>query len=193
VSDFLCESIASKKGQDSVIYDELLKDNDEEYTIYLMNILHDLGGNAPLKRYLETVLYSESPVLIEVATEMLSEQANEIKDELLDAYNIAPENRKIFLVEIMSNIKKDDKVFDIIIAEFCKNQDRVPEFCQYLTRLGDDRALPFLLKAIDDEKISYADFEELRFCIESLGGEYTKKRDFTADRFYKQIVGSRKK
>ncbi len=193
VPDFLCESITKKKGEDKAIYDQLLVDNDEEYTVYLMNMLHDLGGNVPLKRYLEMVLYSESPVLAEVATEMLFEFANEVKEDIFEAYKNAPIDRLSYLTEIISYVKNDDRAFDIIIAEFCKNQNRIPEFCQYISRLGDERALPFLMKAIEDEKISYADFEELRFCIESLGGEYTKKRDFSADKFYKKITESRRK
>jgi hypothetical protein len=49
--------------------------------------------------------------------------------------------------------------------------------------------LPYLLEAIENPKISYPDFEELRFAIESLGGEYTKQRDFSSDKYYKKLKG----
>ena len=48
------------------------------------------------------------------------------------------------------------------------------------------------LKLITEEenpKISYPDFEELRFAIETLGGEYTKQRDFSSDKYYKKLKG----
>ena len=40
-----------------------------------------------------------------------------------------------------------------------------------------------------EEKINYADFEELRFVIEALGGEYKGDKDFSADKIYKKIKG----
>ena len=43
------------------------------------------------------------------------------------------------------------------------------------------------------EKINYFDFEELRFAIESLGGQYDKTRDFTADKVYKKIKNQKTK
>jgi hypothetical protein len=50
-----------------------------------------------------------------------------------------------------------------------------------------------LYKEIEREKISYADFEELRFAIEALGGSYDKVRNFKSDKTYKKIKGEDKK
>ena len=80
-------------------------------------------------------------------------------------------------------------MFDILVEQFAKNQDKIPISASYLAKYGDDRALPFLLAEIEKEKISYADFEELRFAIEALGGEYDKVRDFKNDKSYKKIKG----
>ena len=44
-----------------------------------------------------------------------------------------------------------------------------------------------LSSAPENEKINYHDFEELRFAIEVLGGEYTEERDFSSDKIYKKI------
>ena len=44
------------------------------------------------------------------------------------------------------------------------------------------------MTAIEGEKITYADFEELRFAIEALGGTYDKKRDFSKDKTFKKIM-----
>ena len=94
-------------------------------------------------------------------------------------------------MKILSNCKDDDRVFDILVAEFAKNQKEIPLYAGYLAKYGDKRALPFLLASIEKEKISYADFEELRFAIEALGGEYTKERDFSADKTYKKIKSAK--
>ena len=42
-----------------------------------------------------------------------------------------------------------------------------------------------------EEDITYAEFEELRFAIETLGGEYDKKRDFSSDKTAKKIKGGK--
>ena len=57
----------------------------------------------------------------------------------------------------------------------------------YLASYGDERALPYLLDKIDEEGISYVEFQELKYAIEALGGEYTKQRDFSGDEYYELI------
>ena len=109
------------------------------------------------------------------------------KDLIFAEIETADKGEKEKFCEILSNCQKDDKVFDILILEFAKNKDKRQLYASYLARFGDERALPFLLNAIEDEKISYADFEELRFTIEALGGEYNKARDFSKDRSYNLI------
>ena len=79
-------------------------------------------------------------------------------------------------------------MFDILIEQFAKNQDKIPIYAGYLAKYGDERALAFLMAQIEREDISYADFEELRFAIEALGGEYNKVRDFKKDKTYKKIM-----
>ena len=74
-----------------------------------------------------------------------------------------------------------------LIEQFEKNQDNIPLYSSYIAKYGDERALPLLLKTIENEKLNYADFEELRFAIEALGGEYNKIRDFSKDKSFKKI------
>ena len=52
----------------------------------------------------------------------------------------------------------------------------------YLAAYGDERALPILLERIEDTNIGFVEFQELKYAIEALGGEYKKQRDFTADK-----------
>ncbi len=192
VSDYLCEAISHIKDGEKAIKEQLLSATDEEYIVYLMNIISDTSIEPPLNLYLEYLLTHDNPTIVEVATESLCANANEVKEQILEEYaNISGEKRA-YLVEIISNIKEDERAFDILVAEFMKNQNAVGIYANYLVKYGDERALPFLLKAIDDEKINYADFEELRFAIEALGGTYDKNRDFTADKFYKQIVKNKR-
>ena len=154
-----------------------------------MNMLSDIGSKKIAKRYLEFVLWDYSESIRELATESLSDIADQVKEEILSQFNEVDDVRKACLTEILSNASKDDRVFELLINEFLRNVTQIPLYANYLAKYGDDRALPFLLTAIENEKISYADFEELRFAIEALGGEYNKSRDFSSDKSFKKIKG----
>lgn len=187
VSDFLCEAITCDKKNEDVLTNALSKENDEEFILYLMNMLGELGSNKPLRRYLEFIAWDYSEPIKELATELLKEMAEQVKEEVLALFAEVTDGIKAYLTEILSGCKNDDRVFDILVAEFMKRQDNVPIYAGYLAKYGDERALPFLMASIEREDISYADFEELRFAIEALGGEYKKERDFSKDKTYKRI------
>lgn len=190
VSDFLCEAlIENPENQDDLI--KALDDESlEEFTVYVMNIIKDNGADKVKDKYLKYILWDYSEVIRELATETLIDFADDVKEDILSQFNDAEESKKIYLTEILAHTKQvsgDNRTFDILIAEFVKHQDQIPIYAGYLSKYGDDRAIPFLTAAIENEKISYADFEELRFAIEALGGEYNKTRDFSKDKSYKKI------
>ncbi len=187
ISDFLCEAITSVEGAEDALCNALKEDGNEEFTIYVMNMLGDLNSQKPLKRYLELIMWDYPEMIRELATELLCVHAESIKEDVINQYSETAGEKKACLTEILSNCKKDDRVFDILVTEFAKNQNNVPVYANYLAKYGDDRAIPFLMASIEREKISYADFEELRFAIEALGGEYNKERDFSKDKTFKKI------
>lgn len=189
VSDFLCEAIISNPQSSVAISKLLSQENGEEFTLYLLNMLSDLDGELPTSRLLEMVLYDESEPIREVATSLLGGASEQVKDQILSVFNDSLDYVKADLIDIISNCKNDERVFNLLVSEFKKHTENVPLYASYLSKYGDDRALPYLLEAIENPKISYPDFEELRFAIESLGGEYTKQRDFSNDKYYKKLKG----
>jgi len=186
VSDFLCEAITSKKENEKYLV-KALDDKDEEFTLYVMNMLVDMESKACADRFLEFILWDYSAPIKELATEHLKEISSVVKNQIVAQFNDSDESVKEYLSEILSTCEKEDKVFDILINQFVKNPNKIPMYAGYLSKYGDQRALPFLMTQIEREDISYADFEELRFAIESLGGEYNKIRDFKKDTTYKKI------
>ena len=115
--------------------------------------------------------------------------ADQVKEEILLQFREVDDDKRANLTEILSHASADDRVFDLLVEQFAKHQDEIPQYASYLSRYGDERALPFLLTAIENPKISYGDFKELQFVIEALGGEYKKERDFSSDATYKLIKG----
>lgn len=192
VSDFLCEAITSSKDNEDAVYSAISQNADEELIVYLMNMLGQMQSNKAKEKYLEFILWDYSESIRELATELLCEMADQVKEAILTEIDGVSELKKVNLVEILSHCQKDDRVFNLLIDEFISHPNDLQIYAGYLSKYGDERALPVLLEAIEREKISYADFEELRFAIEALGGEYTKERDFSNEKTYKKIFEKQK-
>lgn len=193
VSDFLIEGITKKDGADKEIANELLVDSNEEYTVYLMNMLSDMNSSLGVKRYLEFIISDYPEGIKELATELLVNNADEVKEAIISYFADADSITKARFSEILSNAGRDDRIFEILVNQFVMNPKDIPIYAGYLAKYGDERALAFLETAIESDKINYMDFEELRFAIESLGGEVKNQRDFTADKVYKKIKEASKK
>lgn len=192
VPDFLCEAIISKKEESDVIISELSASDDEEYLMYLMNLLKSVDSNKLAKIYLEFLLCDYSETIKELATELLADGMSDmVSEEIIKEYQEADQTTRERFCEILAGASKSDEIFNILIAEFNARQDNIPLFAGYLAKYGDERAIETLTSAIEKEKIKYADFEELRFAIEALGGEYDKPRDFSHDKFFEKIKGSK--
>ena len=191
VSDFLCEAITKNPDSEIALVNSL-DDKEEEFTLYIMNMLADIGSKKCANKFLEFILWDYSLPIKELATEHLKGISNLVKDQILIQFSDCDENVKEYLSEILSTCQKEDKIFDILINQFIKNPKKIPIYAGYLSKYGDQRALPFLMTQIEREDISYADFEELRFAIEVLGGEYNKIRDFNKDKTYKKIKSKSK-
>lgn len=190
VSDFLCEAISQNPDNEDALVKYLDKELDEEITLYVMNMLADMESKKTANKYLEFVLWDYSEPIRELATEELSKNADAVKDRIVEQFNEVEEYKKDSLCEILSNASKDDRVFEILINRFLLCIDKIPMYSAFLSKYGDEKALPYLMTAIENPKINYADFEELRFAIEALGGEYNKIRDFSLDKTYKKIKSS---
>lgn len=186
VPDFLVEALIKKKGDKKEFLLALNDDDNDEYICYIMNILSDMDIILE-KKYMEFILLDYPSNVKELATELLCKRADVVKEDIIAEFSESDEEKKELFSEILSYCSKDDRVFDILTLQFVKHRDKTPLYAGYVARFGDERALPFLMAAIEEEKISYSDFEELRFAIEALGGTYDKIRDFSKDKSFKKI------
>ena len=115
-----------------------------------------------------------------------ADNADAVCARVLQAYRdgIARE----YMLEILSRVKaRNEEIFDILMQEFRVAEELTPIRASYLAAYGDARALPELLNRIEDRSIGFVEFQELKYAIEALGGEYTEPRDFSADKDYLAI------
>ncbi len=178
VSDFLCKEIESRDMTESLTP---LLDGTADERDYAINLI---GSNdSVIKKYLDILVETDDGDLKDRCADFIKEKADLVIDEVLSLYRRGIERE--LMLEIMSRcVLKRDDVFEILVKEFRCDDGNVPLNAGYLAAYGDERALPVLLDKIDEEGISFIEYQELKYAIESLGGEYKKERDFSNDPYY---------
>ena len=182
VSEFLCKAIEARPGCEGMLL-PLLENGEEGLKQHVVNILGSSPAAIPV--YMRMIEREEDEDFKNQCVDFIKENADLVKEQALENYKNGVE--KPLMLEILSKVKeRDGRVYDILLAEFLSGED-VPMHAGYLASYGDERALPYLLEKIDEEGISYIEYQELKYAIEALGGEYTKQRDFSGDEYYDLI------
>ena len=183
VSDFLCRELESRGCPDALL--ALMQEAEGE----LLTLTINLAGSSKkaLPVYLDILLKTEDEELKDTVTEYLKGNADAVKERVLALYREGVERE--YMLEILSRCtQKDDEVFEILLNEFRTAPDDIPMHASYLASYGDERALPVLLDYIDRDETNYLEYQELKYAIEALGGEYNKVRDFSADPYFQEIA-----
>ena len=181
VPEFLCVEIEARGAAATLL--PLLKSEDTETVSYAINLLGD--DTRAFDAYFS--ILTENRLTEDIRsdiTDIFRLHADEVKGLVYDTYTqgIAVE----YMLEILSRVKeKEERIFDVLLQAFL-NADEIqsPVRAGYLAAYGDERALPHLMKRIEDRSIGFVEFQELKYAIEALGGEYNEPRDFTADKDY---------
>ncbi|MBQ7879099.1 MAG: hypothetical protein IJ317_00460 [Clostridia bacterium] len=179
VPEFLCAEIETRGVVETLA--PMLLGDDAQAAAYALNLIGD--DARAYDRYFE-ILQSESAdeELKNDVVEIFKLHADEVKEFALSLYEkqIATEA----VLEILSRVRsRDERVYDLLIAAF-KTDENLSMRASYLAAYGDERALPMLLERIEDETLGFVDFQELKYAIEALGGEYDEPRDFSGDKDY---------
>ncbi|MCD8294455.1 MAG: hypothetical protein LUE27_04295 [Clostridia bacterium] len=181
VSSFLCLEIQKRGIADKIMP---LLDGSPDEQIMAMNLLGDL--DEAISRYLDILVRSDDDEVKERASELIKSKADLVADAAIANYR-AGKAREYMLDILSRSVRRRDDIFRILIDEFRTESENIPLKAALLAAYGDERALPYLLDRIEEEGISYIDFRELKFAIESLGGSYDTVRDFSDDRYYEII------
>ncbi len=188
VSEFLCDAIEDRESCVDLLLP--LLDGGEDEITYAMNILG--ARDEAIPKYMEIMLSSESEDLKDACADYIKLKADSVKDDVLSHYKNGTE--KELMLEILSRVEeKDEEVFNILLTAFRTDIENLPMHASFLASYGDDRALPYLMDKIDEEGISYIEFQELKYAIEALGGTYEKDRDFSADPYFQIIKNESEK
>ncbi len=181
VSEFLCNAIESRNMTELLL--PLLHGTEDE-TAYALNLIG--ADRKAVRELMRLLIESKSEDVQNTCVDNIKEYADDVTEEALSYYEKGVERE--YMLEILSRcVLKDDRIFDILIKEFRADADNVPMHASFLAAYGDERALPYLLDKIDEEGISFVEYQELKYAVESLGGSYEKERDFSNDPYYQAV------
>ena len=186
VPDILCEELESRGVFPELL--ALLDETDEELVHYALNIIG--SDSRAFGRYIAMLsedAYDEH--IKDSLADLLKARADDAAEGVLPLVNT---ESGAYALEILSKVKRrDERVYKALLDAFLGADDAdAPLYAGYLASYGDERALPSLLSAIEREDIGYVLFQELKFAIEALGGEYDKERDFSNDPAFKKIMAA---
>ncbi len=183
VPDFLCSELEGRNCTQLLL--PLLSGGDEETVSYVINLIGADERAFPAYFAILTDENADGDVR-ETAAEKLKEKADAAKESALAFYRKG--QAKEYMLEILARVTvRDEAVFGILLDAFAEGGEKLPLRAGYLASYGDDRALPYLMNKIEDRSIGFVEFQELKYAIEALGGEYDEPRDFTGDKDYLAI------
>ena len=188
--EFLCTEI-ERRGVSQTLLPLLCSENITEVA-YALNLLGDSEKAYATYFTMLTQNLADEEIRSDI-TDIFKMHADDMKDKALQAYEEGL--GKEYMLEILSRVKqRDDVVFNVLLSAFLSGE-QTPMRASYLASYADERALPYLLERIEDRSIGFVEFQELKYAIEALGGEYTEPRDFTGDKDYIAVeeAGSRQR
>ena len=173
VPDLLMEQITTVGRPCEKRLLELLKDEEatEEAKMIAVNLLREMDSVLPKMLYIRWQLdRNPQDELKDNALESLTEMGETVVQPILQELPGANEAGEEALLEVLSHFPGNEQIFKLALNLFRERKERRALFAGYLAKLGDDRALPELTAAAEEEKLPYLTFIEIRNAIETLGG-----------------------
>ena len=189
VPDLLCEQITTFGRPCEKRLLELLKDEEapEEARMTAVNLLREMESTLPKMLYINWQLDREGQdELKDNALEGLTEMGECVVQPILQELPKANAAGEEALLEVLSHFPGNEQIYQLAIRLFRERKDRRALFAGYLAKLGDNRALPELITAAQEEQLPYLTFIEIRNAIESLGGN-CPERSYEDDPEYKAL------
>ena len=155
-----------------------------------IGLLRELESTQPKMLYISWQMERETKdELADNALDSLAEMGKSVVQPILEALPKANAAGQEALLDVLANYPGNEQVYKLAIRLFRENPNRRALFASYLGKLGDERALPDLVAAANDNNVGYIDYIELRSAIEELGG-VCPERDFEGDPEYEALHGA---
>jgi len=159
-----------------------------EAALTAISLLRELESEALTQEYIAFIASLDEPdEKGDMCAESLESMGYTVVEPMIEALGHATQTGRDIFADILSNYPEDDRIFDLLIERFAHCEDRRALFASYLAKFGDDRALPVLIEAAQDDSVNYLDYVEIVSAIDALGGERPPEREFTGDPYYESL------
>ena len=168
---------------------ELLKNDDarDEARMTAIGLLREMGSELPKMLYITWQLdRAEKDEMKDNALESLVEMGSQVVQPILQNIRAANPAGQEALLEVLSHFPGTPGVTKLAMKLFEERKDRRAVLAGYLAKLGDDQALPLLMKAAEEPGLRYLTFIEIRNAIEELGS-VCPEREFDEDPEYEAL------
>jgi len=169
----------------------LLKDPEagEEEQMLAIGLLRDLDSDQPKMLYIDWQMdRAEKDEVRDNALESLRAMGEKVVQPILQNVDRANAAGQEALLDVLADFPGPEKTYQLAEKLFRERPEKRALYAGYLAKIGDDRALPILLEAAEDDKTGYLTFIELRNAIERLGG-VCPEREFDDDPEYDALRG----
>ena len=173
VPDLLMEQITAVGRPCEKRLIALLKNEEapEEARMIAVNLLREMESTQPKMLYIQWQLNRDvQDELKDNALESLTDMGECVVQPILQELPKANGAGEEALLEVLSHFPVNEQIFRLALKLFREKKERRALFAGYLAKLGDERALPELTAAAEEEKLPYLTFIEIRNAIETLGG-----------------------
>ena len=191
VPDPLLERI-SDLGESAVPHLMALAENpaaSEPLRVTALNLMIEIATMAPLSLCLSLVDAREKvDAVADVAAEWLESMGHEAVPHILGRIEAAGDEARATYLDLLCNFPGDERIYTYTMAQFMRDTEQRALYASYLGKLGDERAVPTLRKALHFSDIHYLDYIEIRNAIEQLTGEIVDDlRTFDGDPYYEAL------
>lgn len=189
VPDLLMEQITTVGKPCEKRLVELLKDDEatDEARMTAVGLLREMESTQPKMLYIHWQLdRKREDELKDNAIESLAAMGECVVQPILQELPKANAAGEEALLEVLANFPGNEQIFRLAIRLFRERKEHRALFAGYLAKLGDERALPELISAAQEEKLPYLTFIEIRNAIEQLGGT-CPERDYEDDPEYEAL------
>ena len=169
------------------------KDNSIQTRMTALNLLKEIEcGEEPMEICMDIIDRREGDdELADVAAELMANMGKGVVKPILDRFEEVSDEAQETYLDILVNYPGDDRIYDFLMRAFIAHDDKVALYASFIGKLGDERAMDTLKKALNFPDISYLDYLEIRNAIEMLGGTVETEREFAGDPYYESLKGER--
>lgn len=190
IPDPLLERLDDMGHAAAVPLTTLAADEDMDIALRMtaLNLLIELESEEPMALCLDLIDHLKpEDELADVAAELLSGLGERALPAMRERLDSATDAALDTYLDLLCNFPGDERIYKMTEERFLRLADRRSLYANYLAKLGDDRALPALLRVARLSDINYLDYLEIVNAIEALGGERPMDRSFDGDPAYESL------